>query len=497
MSFLRKTLKATAITLGLLTVACGLLWYKFSDDVSPEIKWHADNVLHGRTGLLGDLTTGELIRYIKLRMERRTNVEAVFLPTLNWLQSKIEQPIPPGPLPTFGKGQQTKSMPMLAGQTFSADLFPNSAEAIARAMNTAQAGQTILIEPGTYRFDQKIQTKFPGSATQPITLRASKPGQVTIDFQSVEGFVVSQPHWIFENLAIRGICKWHKDCEHAFHVVGNAHHTVIRNNLIVDFNAHIKVNGVGKQWPDDGIVESNTITNTGPRETHLPITPIDLVGASNWQVYDNVISQFIKTEGDKTSYGVFMKGGGSGGRVERNLIACTLKDISQPGARIGLSFGGGTTGEKFCRNERCNAEHTEGVAANNIIAYCNDFGIDINRSENITVAHNTLINTAGIDLRGSQSTANNYGNLLAGQILLRHGSRATNSMNSIADSALKLDPESDNAISWKVEPTAIPRIPQVSLDFCGQVRAGSTFPGAVVNLKSCAGQTKPILIFQP
>ena len=43
------------------------------------------------------------------------------------------------------------------------------------------------------------------------------------------------------------------------------------------------------------------------------------------------------------AYGVFMKGASAQGRIERNLIICTTQDISQPGNRIGLSFGGGGT----------------------------------------------------------------------------------------------------------------------------------------------------------
>ena len=34
-----------------------------------------------------------------------------------------------------------------------------------------------------------------------------------------------------------------------------------------------------------------------------------------------------------------------------------------------------------------------GLAANNVVAHCNDAGIDVNRSSQIALAHNTLINT--------------------------------------------------------------------------------------------------------
>ena len=478
MSLLRKTLKATAITLGVLTVACSLLWYKFSDNISPEMWRHAENAWHGNTPITGDRTPGELIRYAKRRLEGHPNLEAIALPPLHWAQARVERPVPPGPLPTLGKGQQTQPLPRLPGQNITSNISVGSAQEFITAVTQAHAGQTITLAPGTYRINTNLITAAAGSAFQRITVRAAQPGQVHIEFNAQEGFKVSHPYWVFENLNIRGVCGQHSSCEHAFHVVGKASYTVIRNNHIEDYNAHLKVNGADSDWPDNGLVQYNTLTNTKPRATNLPVTPIDIVGASQWHLEDNLISNFVKGDGDQISYGLFMKGAGSGGRIERNLVICTPKDISQPGVRVGLSFGGGGTGKPYCRDRRCVTEHTGGLAANNIIAHCNDSGIDVNNATQITLAHNTLINTGGIDIRRRPADARLYGNLLEGYSRARDGAKLRQEMNQTMHSAAVFDNGDQLRLGWRNKPDNIPSMSGGRIDFCGLARNDGTPPGA-------------------
>ena len=114
-------------------------------------------------------------------------------------------------------------------------------EAIARA----EPGDVITLLPGDYRFDgsSPLSLTRAGRADAPITLRANTLGEVQLVFDLLEGFHVQSPYWRFENLSIRGVCAKDDDCEHAFHITGKAHHTLIRNSRIEDFNAHIKING--------------------------------------------------------------------------------------------------------------------------------------------------------------------------------------------------------------------------------------------------------------
>jgi hypothetical protein len=100
-----------------------------------------------------------------------------------------------------------------------------------------------------------------------VVVRADRPGSVTIEFDAGEGFRVSAPYWRFENLTIRGACTQQEFCEHAFHVVGGAHHFAAVNNTILDFNAHFKINAEDGRFPDAGLIASNTLADSAPRQT--------------------------------------------------------------------------------------------------------------------------------------------------------------------------------------------------------------------------------------
>ena len=191
------------------------------------------------------------------------------------------------------------------------------------AIENAEPGDAITFLPGTYPFDGSyIAVLRPGTPLAPIVVRAAGPGSAKLEFNLIEGFLVSAPYWSFENLDIRGICRAHADCEHAFHVAGGGEHFTARHNTIVDFNAHFKINGNGTTYPDWGVIEDNVITNTAVRDTGNPVTPIDLVAASHWRIRGNRISDFVKGQSDRISYGAFAKGAGSDNRFERNVVVC-------------------------------------------------------------------------------------------------------------------------------------------------------------------------------
>lgn len=110
-------------------------------------------------------------------------------------------------------------------------------------------------------------------------------------------------------------------------------------------------------------------------------------------------SSTISTRGraDAVSHGLFLKSGGNRGLVERNLVVCTY-DLATGGTVIGISFGGGGTGNQFCAPALnaavpCSVEHTDGVMRNNLIANCSDVGIYLNRAKNSKVLNNTIVAT--------------------------------------------------------------------------------------------------------
>jgi hypothetical protein len=325
----------------------------------------------------------------------------------------------PAPLPLLSAGAQPGAAagapPALARTVVS------SVEEARAAIARAAPGETIVFLPGIYRVRGGIVANRPGAAGAPVVVRAERPGSVTIEFDATEGFKVAAPYWRFENLAIRGVCAAHDDCEHAFHVTGAASHFAAVNNTITDFNAHFKINAEGGLYPDHGLVEANTLTNSTPRKTANPVTPIDLVAASDWIIRGNLIADFVKGDGDRTSYGAFAKGAGARTLFERNVVLCERRLQGEPGARVGLSFGGGGTEKPYCRDRKCITEQDQGTMRANLVAACSDAGIYVNSGAASRIVDNTLVDTAGIQVRFPAGSADVDGNLVDGAIASRNG----------------------------------------------------------------------------
>jgi hypothetical protein len=458
-----------------------------------------------------DRSPGDLLRYTERRLMGHPKLEFVALPAIHRLRAVIERPIAADfTLPMLGKGIQMQSLPPqqydAAGRpvpsslsnsqspaetsTFSVSLVRvASGDELQRAIIEAVPGTTIEILPGVYPRLRDFKTQRSGTSTSPIRVMARKPGTAKLEFEGGEGFRVAHSYWQFENLDMRGTCKEHAWCEHAFHIYDAARGVVVRNNRISDFNAQIKVNGVDGRWPDYGLVQYNTMVNSEPRRTGLPTTPFDLVGAHGWVVADNVVANFVKLEGNQVSYGLFMKGGSREGRIERNLLVCSLRDISSPGVRIGISMGGGTTDKGYCRDKQCPTEHSGGVVANNIIAHCNDAGIDVNRSNQILVSHNVLINTAGISLRDPISSADLLANLLEGGVHVRDGALMNGRDNTIGALRGLFEAPDHLDLRWQSTPATVSIEPKVSDDFCQRKRGATTLSGAFDNSQPCASAT--------
>jgi hypothetical protein len=300
---------------------------------------------------------------------------------------------------------------------------------IEAAIDAAQPGTEIEIQPGTYDFSGvKIEVKRPGRRDLPIVVRSPAIGSVRLNFSLLEGFHVLAPYWVFENLVITGTCEADSRCEHAFHVVGDAVGVVIQNNWVANFNAAIKVNGIGGHFPDEGIIRYNAFLNDHPRKTDGPASTLDIVSASRWIVQRNLISDFGKAGGDFTSYGAFFKGAGEDNLFEQNLVLCEWQHHGQQ--RVGFSFGDGGTGQQFCRDGSCRFEHRGGVVRNNIIMNCpNGPGIHLNKSAETLVHNNALIATSGIEVQRPATGATIVNNIVDGSILIVDGAAVTTASN--------------------------------------------------------------------
>lgn len=466
--------------------------------------------------LMNELTQrspAEFTRYLLMRLEGHSKLQVIAHPLLLPLQRHLEKPIPfpPTDAQRIGKGQQALPLPT---QKFTASqratpvdalvvhgkqLMPlrhtvqrrewlaTSSATLIQAMAQAQPGDTITLQAGDYAVGGALQTGHAGTPAAPIFVRSEIPGSTHLRLSSY--FYVAHPFWVFENLHLQGNCSHGEQSgprEHAFHVVGLAKGTVIGNNHIENFFAHIKVNGLNGKFPDGGLLQFNTFSNNDNYEVKGALSPLDLVGASNWTVADNLVHHFVKAWSPHASYGIFMKGGGHAGRIERNLVICSGDgNISHYGSRVGISLGGGLTGPEYCPNKKCLYEHADGVVANNVVMNCNDYGVDNNRSARSIFAHNTLIKTHGIDVRDVPSFSWSYGNHLSGYLIAKRGGELREEGNDdslgVVDYVNALLSQTTVPISDHLASTH----PAVRDDFCGHRRAASSQPGALTRPATC------------
>ena len=397
-------------------------------------------------------------------------------------------PIPPG----IGASPARSGTP----PTTSAKLVLNSAQ-LAAAIAQATPGQVITLVPGSYVIEGRgLRLDRPGAANAPVVLRAERLGDVTILSGAVAAFKVTAPYWVIENLIVRGVCGGHRDCEHAVHVTGGALGTVIRNNRFEDFNAQIKINGEDGAFPDNGRIEGNTLTNSEQRSTRNPITPIDLVSASNWRITGNFIADFQRTGQGAATYGAFMKGAGEGTVMERNVVLCEWKLRRSYSPNIGLSVGGGGTFPDAVKRDlgKSGLEQADGVIRDNLIAFCNDVGVYVNKGSRTVIANNTILDTAGVGVRFAESSAEVVGNLIDGVVQTRDGAVVRSRDNQTAmllGLFVGLHPARDMFrdaarldLRWRERPDGI-TTGELRPDLCGVERTGRVLPGAFEDFAKC------------
>lgn len=358
------------------------------------------------------------------------------------------------------------------------------------AIQTALPGDEIVLQAGTYTI-ATLSCQASGTAASPIVVRAAAPLAARLRVNALEGFAVTGAFWRFQDLEVTGACAADDDCDHAFHVAGDADGFQLVRSVLVDFNTQVKVDaaqvGPGGAWvtPDDGLIEGCELFDTHARNTQKPVAKLAIDTGDRWTVRANILRDFHKLDGT-TTYGAFMKAGGSAGLFERNLVLCE-RDVLSASVQIGLSFGGGGTAPSACApafdaGTACAVEHTGGMLRNNIIANCSDAGIALSRAAQSRVYHNTIIGTTGVDLRFATTTGETRGNVLTALIRLSDGAThaTADNLENVSTgvfAAMYLDPlRGDLRIKGDVSMLLgkAPALAAVPDDYCRRVR-GTTY----------------------
>lgn len=295
----------------------------------------------------------------------------------------------------------------LAPQDLQDYIYVSSVEELQMELDRSIAGHVFVLASGNYDIAKNtLDITRSGSFDAPITIVGENRDKTVLSIQTTVGINVNASNIVIKNLKMKGACDYDSSCEHAVHIFGDADGVSLIGNEIVNFNAHIKINGnknaKNAGYPDFGLLENNLIYNEWVRDTNHPVTPIDLVAANGWSVKHNFIADFAKAKGDKIAYGGFFKGGGRDSVFSNNIVACEwrLKHMSFADSRVGFSIGGGGTGEAYKRDGVCDVEYCNADISYNTIVNCqNDSALYLNQASDIRLVSNTFKATMGLQMR--------------------------------------------------------------------------------------------------
>ncbi len=116
--------------------------------------------------------------------------------------------------------------------------------------------------------------------------RRSEPA--VIEFDAVEGFKVSAPHWVVREPRDRRRLRRSTPTA-STPSTSSAMPTspASASCRLRDFNAQIKSNQLAGVFPDDVVVERCELGDTAARNTAQPVTKIDVVGGRRWRLRAN------------------------------------------------------------------------------------------------------------------------------------------------------------------------------------------------------------------
>lgn len=290
------------------------------------------------------------------------------------------------------------------------EILVDSEAAILAAIEDAHPGDVITLEPGTYSFDTLIRVQRDGTEEDRVFLRAAALGTVTVYLSHIENFKVHAKYWVFENIIFEGMCSTGAGCEHAFHIVGDADDLIFRNNEVVNFASHVKLNGEFvdgeplKQFPDRTWFIGNFWHNTKYVPNNAPHNVLNLDGGKDHVVRGNIFADYSAPASlPKSASAVYPKASTLGILIEQNLIVCEKQNTEGETTR-GIQLGDGapasicdgdTDGDGLGDCEE-NGQNQEGLIRNNIIMNCDNggssTGIMASSDRESLIAHNTVYN---------------------------------------------------------------------------------------------------------
>jgi len=410
----------------------------------------------------------------------------------------------------------------------------NSEAQIKAAIANAQPGHEITLAPGTYNFDvdytfSELHVTADGEEDARIFFRAEQPGTVTLNLRDVTNFNIKGKFWIFENLKL--ICANNENvsaCNHAFHIYGDADDFILRNNEVIDFSSHVKLNGshVGDQgpersFPDRAMFINNIFRNTMYRPQNNGQNVLNIDGGQDHIVRGNILADFAPAF-DKASTGIYFKASAKGALIESNIVICKKSRQELHGTVQGIFLGDGMMTNEMCDGDEdqdgagdCleNGQSQELLVRNNIMMNCSGLassaGIFTDNDRHSKIYNNTVVNTAAnkkaVFHKGHPDFDTYYrNNLLEDGFDLSYMRRPLNEVDNLLPTAQEIGTifasplsgdltlvGSSSFLDQVLTPT------EVQYDFCGYPRGAQSDLGAIeystqIPLADCASRVKAI-----
>jgi len=215
----------------------------------------------------------------------------------------------------------------------------SSNQQLQQALNGAKAGQTILIEPGTYQAGVSV-AGLKGEEERPIVIKAADPARRPVFENANLGWHISKSsYFMIDGLVIRNVKTNGLNIDDGGERAGGSHHFELHHIDVMDIGTNGgNLDGIKLSGLDDFKVVNCRIVNWGSGGSG-----IDMVGCHRGMIKNC----YFKADAQNQGTGVQAKGGSS----EVTVRACRFEQAGSRAVNIG-----GSTGLPYFRPEGANYE---------------------------------------------------------------------------------------------------------------------------------------------
>ena len=247
------------------------------------------------------------------------------------------------------------------------------------AVGKAKPGDVIEAKAGVYDMGGRFSIGKSGSNDKPITLKCE--GDKGYAVLKAGRTSMSCSFWKFEGVHFQGDPK---KSQATLKLSGEqgCHDVVFTDCKVSGSVQHgIKGSRTREKGGDNITFEFCEVFDTGK-------TAMDFVSGDNWTIRRCYVHDYGKAGG--ISYGIFLKGGGKNGLIE----GCLVNGKKVKGITVGISLGGGLTGEKWLPlvGGKVAPEHDKGIVRNCIVINTSDVAYHSNHAANCRYINNLSYN---------------------------------------------------------------------------------------------------------